>query len=300
MRALLTIGFMAAAAGVALAQAQAPAPPPPAVPTKVKVGDMAPDFTLQGTDGKTHKLSDYRGKQAVVVAWFPKAFTSGCTIECKSLAENGDKIQKFQVAYFMASTDKIEDNSAFAKATSVTLQGRNGAPATVVEKKEADFPMLADPTMSTARAYGVLNEERGFRESLDVLHRQDRQSRCGRHRRSPGIVCRRHGGQAWRTEDCHEVENQRMHQRETKIFDPRDPSTGLAGAELLDASVVFREGQWWMFLAGQAAGFGPTELFSGLAASRRAAVRIGMDADARLVRRADTACGAKPQPRVGR
>lgn len=162
MRALLTIGFMAAAAGVALAQAQAPAPPPPAVPTKVKVGDMAPDFTLQGTDGKTHKLSDYRGKQAVVVAWFPKAFTSGCTIECKSLAENGDKIQKFQVAYFMASTDKIEDNSAFAKATSVTLQGRNGAPATVVEKKEADFPMLADPTMSTARAYGVLNEERGF------------------------------------------------------------------------------------------------------------------------------------------
>ena len=84
----------------------------------VKVGDMAPDFTLQGTDGKTHKLSDYRGKQAVVVAWFPKAFTQGCTIECKSLAENGDKIQKYQVTYFMASTDTIEDNIKFAKATS--------------------------------------------------------------------------------------------------------------------------------------------------------------------------------------
>jgi thioredoxin-dependent peroxiredoxin len=160
MRALLTMGLVAALAGAVLAQA--PAPATPAVSTKVKVGDMAPDFALQGTDGKTHKLSEYRGKQAVVVAWFPKAFTQGCTIECKSLAENGDKIRKFQVAYFMASTDKIEDNLAFAKATSVTLQGRNGGPSTVVEKNEADFPMLADPTMATARAYGVLNEERGI------------------------------------------------------------------------------------------------------------------------------------------
>jgi len=160
MRALLTMGLVTALAGVALAQAPAPAAPPaPAVPTVVKVGDMAPDFTLQGTDGKTHKLSEYRGKTAVVVAWFPKAFTQGCTIECKSLAENGDKIQKYQVTYFMASTDKIEDNIAFAKATSVTLQGRNGQPTgTVVEKKEADFPMLADPTAATAKAYGVYND----------------------------------------------------------------------------------------------------------------------------------------------
>ncbi len=118
----------------------------------LKVGDTAPDFTLQGTDGKTHKLSEYRGKSAVVVAWFPKAFTQGCTIECKSLAENGDKIRKHNVAYFMASVDPLEDNIKFAKATSVTLG------ANVVEKKEADFPMLSDPTKATAKAYGVLNE----------------------------------------------------------------------------------------------------------------------------------------------
>ena len=160
MRALLTMGLVAALAGVTvMAQAPAGAPAAPAVPTVVKVGDMAPDFTLQGTDGKTHKLSEYRGKQAVVVAWFPKAFTQGCTIECKSLAENGDKIQKYQVAYFMASVDKLEDNAAFAKATSVTLQGRDGKPTgTVVEKKEADFPMLADPTKEVATKYGVLNQ----------------------------------------------------------------------------------------------------------------------------------------------
>ena len=73
--------------------------------------------SLQGTDGKTHKLSEYRGKTAVVIAWFPKAFTGGCTIECKSLADNGDKIQKYDVTYFMASTDPIEENIKFAKAT---------------------------------------------------------------------------------------------------------------------------------------------------------------------------------------
>jgi thioredoxin-dependent peroxiredoxin len=44
---------------------------------ELKVGDMAPDFELKGSDGKIYKLSDHRGKQAVVVAWFPKAFTGG-------------------------------------------------------------------------------------------------------------------------------------------------------------------------------------------------------------------------------
>jgi peroxiredoxin Q/BCP len=44
---------------------------------ELKVGDPAPEFSLAGSDGKTHKLSDYKGKQAVVLAWFPKAFTSG-------------------------------------------------------------------------------------------------------------------------------------------------------------------------------------------------------------------------------
>jgi peroxiredoxin Q/BCP len=40
-------------------------------------GDPAPEFSLPGSDGQTHSLSDYRGKQAVVLAWFPKAFTGG-------------------------------------------------------------------------------------------------------------------------------------------------------------------------------------------------------------------------------
>jgi peroxiredoxin Q/BCP len=157
MRVAMAIG-LAMVLGVGAVSAQGPAQAPAAEPT-LKVGDMAPDFDLPGTDGKNHKLSDYRGKTAVVVAWFPRAFTSGCTIECKSLADNGDKIKKYDVTYFMASTDTIEDNTKFAKATSVVLQGRDGS-KTVVEKKEADFPMLSDPSMTTARAYGVVTGDR--------------------------------------------------------------------------------------------------------------------------------------------
>ncbi len=48
----------------------------PQDPPELKVGDVAPAFALQGSDGKIHKLSDYKGK-TVVLAWFPKAFTGG-------------------------------------------------------------------------------------------------------------------------------------------------------------------------------------------------------------------------------
>jgi cytochrome oxidase Cu insertion factor (SCO1/SenC/PrrC family) len=67
-------------AAAASAQGQNPPPQQPPAPPQfsadLKVGDMAPDFALPGSDGKTHKLSDYRGK-TVVLAWFPKAFTGG-------------------------------------------------------------------------------------------------------------------------------------------------------------------------------------------------------------------------------
>ncbi len=105
---------------------------------ELTVGDPAPDFTLQASDGNTYHLADFKGRQAVVVAWFPRAFTSGCTVECKSLAENGDLIRKYDVSYFMASVDPLDKNREFAEST------------------EADFPLLSDPSKEVADAYGVL------------------------------------------------------------------------------------------------------------------------------------------------
>jgi peroxiredoxin Q/BCP len=55
---------------------------------ELKVGDKAPDFKLVGTDGKTYSLKDYAGKSAVVLAWYPKALTQGCTLQCKSLRDS--------------------------------------------------------------------------------------------------------------------------------------------------------------------------------------------------------------------
>ena len=44
---------------------------------ELKVGDLAPAFDLQGSDGRTYTLADFKGRRAVVLAWFPKAFTGG-------------------------------------------------------------------------------------------------------------------------------------------------------------------------------------------------------------------------------
>jgi len=57
-----------------MASAQDPAQPVPSV--ELNAGDKAPDFSLPGTDGKTHSLAEMKGKY-VVLAWFPKAFTGG-------------------------------------------------------------------------------------------------------------------------------------------------------------------------------------------------------------------------------
>ena len=111
----------------------------------LQVGDTAPSFDLPGTDGRSHALPLPNNADTpwTVLAWFPKAYTSGCTIECRSLAQNGHLIKKFNVRYFMLSVDPIETNKAFAADES------------------ADFPLLSDATTEIAEKYGVLSP-RGY------------------------------------------------------------------------------------------------------------------------------------------
>ena len=111
----------------------------------LQVGDKAPSFDLPGTDGRSHALPLPNNADTpwTVLAWFPKAYTSGCTIECRSLAQNGHLIKKFNVRYFMLSVDPIETNTAFAA------------------DEDADFPLLSDATSEIAEKYGVLSP-RGY------------------------------------------------------------------------------------------------------------------------------------------
>ena len=102
------------------------------------VGDPAPEFSVMGSDGKLHALSDSRGNNPLVIAFFPKAFTGGWTLQCKSLRDSDKEIQNFNLTYYMASTDNLEKNTAFA------------------EKNSATFPILADPDKKMSKAYGVL------------------------------------------------------------------------------------------------------------------------------------------------
>ncbi|NRB22660.1 redoxin domain-containing protein [Shewanella sp.] len=110
-----------------------------AMATDLKVGDTAPNFRLESTDGNFYQLSDYLGKQTLVLAWYPMANTHSCTLECRSLVQKGHLIREYNAVYMMASVDDLEDNQDFAK------------------KQKADFPMLSDPTKETAKAYDVLN-----------------------------------------------------------------------------------------------------------------------------------------------
>jgi thioredoxin-dependent peroxiredoxin len=110
----------------------------------LKVGDPAPPFSLKGSDGKTYSLDQFKGKSAVVIAWFPKAFTKGCTAECKSLRENSKALHDLKAAYFTASVDAPELNEKFAK------------------ELDLDYPILSDPDKTVAKEYGVLNPERGM------------------------------------------------------------------------------------------------------------------------------------------
>ncbi len=107
-------------------------------PVKLAAGALAPEFELCGSDGRVYALSAYRGREAVVIAWFPKAFTGGCTTECRSLAAHRKALGGFQAQYFAASVDSEETTRRFAASL------------------DLDYPVLSDPTGVVARAYGVI------------------------------------------------------------------------------------------------------------------------------------------------
>jgi peroxiredoxin len=145
------VSAQAAAQAPAQAPAAAPAPPP-----SVKVGDPAPDFDLEWLapvgDGKENppkyerkrvKLSDFKGKQNVVIAFFPAAFSPGCTNEMKAYQTSHGTFTSANTTILGVSVDSSWSNKAFREQLGV------------------QFPILSDWKRETAKQYGLLDETSG-------------------------------------------------------------------------------------------------------------------------------------------
>ncbi|MBT8135792.1 MAG: peroxiredoxin [Gammaproteobacteria bacterium] len=109
----------------------------PALAGPPAVGEMAPSFELLDQKGKTHAVDDYRGKW-VVMYFYPKDDTPGCTTEACAFRDDIFKFRKMGVSILGVSVDDVKSHAEFA------------------EKYSLPFPLLADTDMTTTRAYGVL------------------------------------------------------------------------------------------------------------------------------------------------
>jgi peroxiredoxin len=112
--------------------------------TNLKVGDVAPNFTLPSTTGSDFKLSEYRGRKSVVLAFVPKAFTSGCTKEMTAYQAGIANFDGVEAQVVGISTDDLET----LKRWSTELK--------------TSFPMLADASRKVSGQYGVLAGVLGF------------------------------------------------------------------------------------------------------------------------------------------
>ena len=107
---------------------------------RVQPGDTAPDFTLHDADGKPVSLSDYRGKR-VVLYFYPKAATPGCTIQACDFRDNLASLQAAGVEVLGVSPDPEADLVSFR------------------EQENLNFPLLSDPERQAIDAYDVWAEQ---------------------------------------------------------------------------------------------------------------------------------------------
>jgi peroxiredoxin Q/BCP len=113
----------------------------PAAAQALNEGEIAPDFSTQMVEGdqiKPVKLSDFRGKR-VVLYFYPKDFTPGCTKEACSFRDGFSRFQKAGIVVLGCSIDSSDNHRAFIK------------------KYSLQFPLLLDPDKTIARTYGAAN-----------------------------------------------------------------------------------------------------------------------------------------------
>jgi peroxiredoxin Q/BCP len=120
--------------------------------TTLQKGDKAPNFSGKDQDGNSHNLADYKG-QKLVVFFYPKADTPGCTAEACDLRDNFERFKANNFALLGVSADSAKAQSKFKN------------------KYEFPFPLLADEDKSVIQAFGVWGPKKFMGKEYDGIHR---------------------------------------------------------------------------------------------------------------------------------
>ncbi len=106
-----------------------------------KVGDMAPDFSVAASDGTTAHLKDYLGKGTLILYFYPKDDTKGCTAEACGIRDTMSEFKGLDATVLSVSFDSVESHKAF------------------IAKYNLPFLLLADTDKKVAKAYGVATDD---------------------------------------------------------------------------------------------------------------------------------------------
>ncbi len=120
--------------------------------TTLKAGDKAPNFSGLDQNGKPHTLADYKGKK-LVVFFYPKASTPGCTSEACDLRDNFKRFEAQNYALLGVSADSAKAQTKF------------------IEKYDLPFPLLADEDKSVINAFEVWGPKKFMGKEYDGIHR---------------------------------------------------------------------------------------------------------------------------------
>ena len=122
----------------------------------LQAGDVAPDFELSASGNRTIKLSEFRGKKNVLLAFYPFAFSPVCSLQLPGLQQSLSEFQKLNTEVLGISVDSKHSSAAFA------------------EHLHLDFPLLSDFNREVTTAFGVLRAG-GFAErALFVIDKEGR------------------------------------------------------------------------------------------------------------------------------
>lgn len=108
---------------------------------ELKEGDQAPDFTLSSSDGRDVSLKDFKGEKNVVLYFYPKDDTPGCTKEACSFRDQRKLFEKVDTEIFGVSFDSVNSHKKF------------------ITKYKLSFPLLADEDKAVAKTYGVYKQK---------------------------------------------------------------------------------------------------------------------------------------------